>query len=89
MTKQELIEKVAATGITKAQAKAALEAALDGIKESIVKEGKMQLIGFGTFSVNERPAREGINPATKEKIQIAAKKVVKFKVASSVEAEIN
>lgn len=89
MTKQELIEKVAATGISKAQAKAALEAALDGIKESIVKEGKMQLVGFGTFSVNERPAREGINPATKEKIQIAAKKVVKFKVASAIEAEIN
>ncbi|MCQ2243543.1 MAG: HU family DNA-binding protein [Bacteroidaceae bacterium] len=89
MTKQELIDKVAATGITKAQAKAALEAALDGIKESIVKEGKMQLIGFGTFSVNERPAREGINPATKEKIQIAAKKVVKFKVASAIEAELN
>ena len=89
MTKQELIEKVAATGITKAQAKAALEAALDGIKESIVKEGKMQLLGFGTFSVNERPAREGINPATKEKIQIAAKKVVKFKVASAIEAELN
>ncbi len=89
MTKQELIEKVAATGISKAQAKAALEAALDGIKESIVKEGKMQLLGFGTFSVNERPAREGINPATKEKIQIAAKKVVKFKVASAIEAELN
>lgn len=89
MTKQELIDKVAATGISKAQAKAALEAALDGIKESIVKEGKMQLIGFGTFSVNERPAREGINPATKEKIQIAAKKVVKFKVASAIEAELN
>lgn len=89
MTKQELIEKVAATGISKAQAKAALEAALDGIKESIVKDGKMQLVGFGTFSVNERPAREGINPATKEKIQIAAKKVVKFKVASAIEAEIN
>ena len=85
MTKQELIEKVAATGISKAQAKAAL----DGIKESIVKEGKMQLVGFGTFSVNERPAREGINPATKEKIQIAAKKVVKFKVASAIEAELN
>ena len=89
MTKQELIEKVAATGLTKAQAKAALEAALDGIKAAVVNEGKIQLLGFGTFSVNERPAREGINPATKEKIQIAAKKVVKFKAAAAIDEALN
>ncbi|MCQ2254574.1 MAG: HU family DNA-binding protein [Bacteroidaceae bacterium] len=89
MTKQELIDKVAATGLSKAQAKAALEAALEGIKDAVVAGDKIQLIGFGTFSVNERPAREGINPATKEKIQIAAKKVVKFKAASAVEEALN
>ena len=44
----------------------------------------MQLVGFGTFSVNERPEREGINPATKEKIMIAAKKVVKFKAGAEL-----
>ena len=89
MTKQELIEKVAATGLTKAHAKAALEAALDGIKAAVVNEGKIHLLGFGTFSVNERPAREGINPATKEKIQIAAKKVVKFKAAAAIDEALN
>jgi len=89
MTKQELIDKVAATGLTKAQAKAALEAALEGIKGAVVAGDKIQLLGFGTFSVNERPAREGINPRSKEKIQIAAKKVVKFKAASAVEEALN
>lgn len=89
MTKQELIDKVAATGLTKAQAKAGLEAALEGIKNAVIAGDKIQLIGFGTFSVNERPARVGINPATKEKIEIAAKKVVKFKAASAVEEALN
>ncbi|MCF0208594.1 MAG: HU family DNA-binding protein [Bacteroidaceae bacterium] len=89
MTKQELIDKVAATGLTKAQAKAALEAALEGIQNAVIAGDKIQLIGFGTFSVNERPAREGINPATKQKIKIAAKKVVKFKAASAVEEALN
>ena len=46
---------------------------------SKVAGDKVALVGFGTFSVSERPAREGINPATKEKIKIAAKKVAKFK----------
>ena len=45
---------------------------------------KVALIGFGTFSVNERPAREGINPATKQKIKIAAKKVAKFKAGAEL-----
>ena len=47
------------------------------------------MVGFGTFSVNERPAREGINPATKEKIQIAAKKVIKFKPGTELNDAIN
>jgi len=53
-----------------------------------VKEGdKVALLGFGTFSVTERPERQGINPATKEKITIAAKKVVKFKAGSALEVK--
>ena len=59
-------------------------------------EGKVALvtgaaygIGFGTFSINERPAREGINPATKEKIQIAAKKVAKFKAGTELADALN
>ena len=83
MNKTELIDKIAAgAGLTKADAKKALEATTAAIKEALVAGDKVQLIGFGTFSVNERPAREGINPATKQKIKIAAKKVAKFKAGA-------
>ena len=54
------------------------------MKEALIAGDKIQLVGFGTFSINERPAREGINPATKEKIQIAAKKVAKFKAGAEL-----
>ena len=80
MNKTELIEKIAAgAGLTKVDAKKALDATVAAIKEALVAGDKVSLVGFGTFSVSERPAREGINPATKEKIKIAAKKVAKFK----------
>ena len=85
MNKSELIDKIAAgAGLTKADAKKALEATTAAIKEALVAGDKVQLIGFGTFSVNERPAREGINPATKQKIKIAAKKVAKFKAGAEL-----
>ncbi len=90
MNKTELIDKIAAgAGITKAQAKSALEATTDALKEALIAGDKIQLVGFGTFSVNERPAREGINPATKEKIQIAAKKVAKFKAGADFADALN
>ena len=80
MNKTELIEKIAVGAeLSKADAKKALEATLKAIKNALIDGDKIQLIGFGTFAVSERPAREGINPATKEKITIAAKKVAKFK----------
>jgi DNA-binding protein HU-beta len=80
MNKTELVEKIAeGAGISKGDAKKALDATVAAIKDALVAGEKVSLIGFGTFSVNERPAREGINPATKEKITIAAKKVAKFK----------
>ena len=83
MNKTELIEKIAnSANLSKADAKKALDATVDAIKAALVEGDKVQLIGFGTFSVNERPAREGINPATKEKITIAAKKVAKFKAGA-------
>ena len=85
MNKTELIEKIAAgAGLTKADAKKALEATTEAIKGALIAGEKVQLIGFCTFSVNERPAREGINPATKQKIQIAAKKVAKFKAGAEL-----
>ena len=90
MNKTELIDEIAAGAeITKAQAKAALDATTNALKEALIAGDKIQLVGFGTFSVNERPAREGINPATKEKIQIAAKKVAKFKAGAELADALN
>ena len=90
MNKTELIDKIAAgAGISKADAKKALDATTNALKEALVAGDKIQLVGFGTFSVSERPAREGINPATKEKIQIAAKKVAKFKAGAELAAGVN
>ncbi len=85
MNKTQLIDKIAAgAGLTKAEAKLALEATVDAIKEALKDGDKVQLVGFGTFAVTEKPAREGINPATKQKIQIAAKKVAKFKAGAEL-----
>lgn len=85
MNKTELIKKIAeGANLTQAQAKAALETTTAAIQDALVAGDAVALLGFGTFAVNERPAREGINPATKEKIQIAAKKVVKFKAGAAL-----
>lgn len=90
MNKTELIDKIAAgAGISKADSKKALDTTVNALKEALIAGDKIQLVGFGTFSVNERPAREGINPATKEKIQIAAKKVAKFKAGAELADALN
>ena len=90
MNKTELIDKIAAgAGISKADSKKALDATVNALKEALIAGDKIQLVGFGTFSVNERPAREGINPLTKEKIQIAAKKVIKFKPGADLADSLN
>ena len=75
--------------MTKADAKKALDATVAAIKDALIAGDKVALVGFGTFAVNERPAREGINPATKEKIQIAAKKVAKFKAGAELADALN
>ena len=90
MNKTELIEKIAAgSGLSKADSKKALDATVAAIKDALVAGDKVSLVGFGTFSVNERPAREGINPANKQKIQIPAKKVAKFKAGAELNDAIN
>ena len=90
MNKTELIEKIAAgAGLTKVDAKKALEASVEAIKAALVAGDKVQLVGFGTFAINQKPAREGINPATKQKIKIAAKKVAKFKAGQEFAEAIN
>ena len=90
MNKTELIEKIAAgSGLSKADAKKALDATVAAVKDALVAGDKIALVGFGTFSVAERPAREGINPATKDKITIAATKVAKFKAGAELADALN
>ncbi len=86
MNKSELIDAMAKdAGITKVAAKAALESFIANVTETLKKkDGKISLVGFGTFSVAERAARQGINPATKQPIKIAAKKVAKFKAGAEL-----
>ena len=88
MNKTELIDKIAAGAeITKAQAKAALEATTNALKEALIAGDKIQLVGFGTFSINERPAREGINPATKEKIRLQLKRLLSSRLVLSLQMQ--
>ena len=90
MNKTELIDKIAAeAGLTKADSKKALEATVSVIKAALAAGDKVQLVGFGTFAVAEKPAREGINPRSGEKITIAAKKVDKFKAGAEFAEAIN
>ena len=89
MNKTDLVNAIAAQGLSKADSKKALDAVLDAISGALKEGDKVAILGFGTFSINERPAREGINPATKEKITIAAKKVVKFKAGGELAAGVN
>lgn len=85
MNKTDLINEISAkAGLNKVNAKNALEATLDAISNALAKDEKVALIGFGTFSVVEKEARTGINPRTKEKIEIPARKVVKFKPGSEL-----
>ena len=89
MNKTELVEKIAAgAGLSKVDSKKALDATLAAIKDALKKGDKVALVGFGTFSVAKRPAREGIYPATKAKIKIAAKKVAKFKAGAELAAAL-
>ena len=90
MSKQELVEFVAAkTGLTKADTARALDATLEGVKTGLKKEGKVTLVGFGTFAAKKRAARNGINPLTKKPIKIAAKTVATFKAGSKLKEALN
>ena len=85
MNKAELISAIAEkANLTKADAKNALDATLEAITEAVANNDKVALIGFGTFSVVEKGERTGINPATKAKIVIPAKKVIKFKAGAEL-----
>ncbi|MBO5540223.1 MAG: HU family DNA-binding protein [Muribaculaceae bacterium] len=89
MNKTELINAIAAEAkLTKVQAKAALEATLNAIEGTLVKGDKVALIGFGTFSIQKKAAREGVNPSNGKKIQIPAKNVVKFKAGAELAKKV-
>ena len=85
MNKVELINAVAENaGMTKVDARKAIDAIMEVSKAELKKGGKIALVGFGTLGVTERPARQGRNPRTGKTIKIAAKKVVKFKPAANI-----
>ncbi len=89
MNKSELINAIAEkSGLTKTEAKAALEATVDAVTDALAAGDKVALIGFGTFAVAEKSARTGINPRTKETIEIAARKVVKFKQGAELAEKV-
>lgn len=89
MSKAELVAKIAEKAdLSKKDSEKALNAALEAIVEALKKGDKVQLIGFGTFEVSKRAAREGINPATGKKIKIAATNVPKFKAGSKLKEAV-
>jgi len=88
MNKGELITAVAAKGMTKKDAEKAVNDVFDVIGEALTKGDTVQLIGFGTFGVKERAAREGRNPRTGEVVKISAAKVPYFKPGKALKDKI-
>lgn len=89
MNKTDLVKAIAEkASLTQAQAKAALDATLESITSALSEGDKISLVGFGTLSVAEKAARTGFNPRTKEPIEIAARKTVKFKAGADLNAAI-
>ena len=90
MNKNDLISSVAAdTGLTKADATKAVDAVFDNIEKSLKRGNEVRLVGFGTFSVQNRKASTGRNPRTGETIKIAASKQPKFKAGKGLKDAVN
>lgn len=90
MNKTELIQKVAMeTGLKRPQASLAVDTLLESIQQSLQNGDNVQLIGFGTFEVRERAAREGRNPSTGESLIIPAKKAPTFKASKQLKKAVN
>ena len=90
MNKKELVAAVAEkTGMKKKDAVKAVEAVVGTITEAVVAGEKVQLVGFGTFEVSERAAREGRNPKTGEKMPIEASRTPKFKAGKALKDQVN
>ena len=90
MNKTELIAAIAEkTELSKKDAEKALKAFTDVVAEELKKDGKVQLVGFGTFEVSKRAAREGRNPQTGQVMPIAASKAPKFKAGKALKDMLN
>ena len=90
MNKTELVAAMAEKAeLSKKDAEAALKAFTDAVADELKKGGKIQLVGFGTFEVSERAAREGRNPQTGAPMKIAASKAPKFKAGKALKDAIN
>ena len=90
MTKDQLVEKIAGdAGISKKEAGVSLKAVTSGISSALAKCDTLTLVGFGTFSVSARAARQGRNPSTGETIQIKASKAPRFKAGKTLKDSVN
>lgn len=90
MNKTELVAAIAENaGLSKKDAEAALKAFTEVVTDELKKSEKIQLVGFGTFEVSERPEREGRNPRTGETMKIAASKQPKFKPGKAFKDAVN
>ena len=89
MNKSELVDSMASeTGISKAATEKVLNAFMNSVTKALSKNDRVTLVGFGTFSVKERAARQGRNPQTGENIQIPARKVPRFKAGSKLSSAV-
>ncbi|MBS1682916.1 MAG: HU family DNA-binding protein [Bacteroidetes bacterium] len=89
MNKAELVSKIAEDAeITKAQAASALDSFMEGVTKTLKSGNKLILVGFGTFSVSKRAARNGRNPKTGATIKIKAKKVARFKASKELSGKL-
>ena len=89
MTKAELVEKLSKdAGISKTQAETTIKSFAEAVAKTVKKDGKLTLVGFGTFSLAKRKARKGRNPKTGESIKIKASRSVKFTAGKNLKASL-
>ena len=90
MNKQDLVNRVAdGVGLSKRDTKIVVNSVIEGVIEGLLDDGRVTLVGFGTFSVGERQARMARNPRTGEPIEVPAKTVAKFKPSQQLKQAIN
>ena len=90
MNKGELVQRISdKAGVSRSQAENALNAVIEGISDALKNDDSVTLVGFGTFSVSKRDARQGRNPQTGESINISAKNIVKFKPGKKLADSVN